>query len=119
MPLIEERRQNGFTLVEVMVALVLIAVGILGFLSVVGVSGRQLWVGQRDTEVSMLVRDQFERLRARGYDDLTSGERTEGNYHLSWEPDPADSSRVILIATYPRQAGGTMSDTLIAYIDRP
>lgn len=104
---------------ELVVALITLAVGILGFLSMVNLSSRQTWLGGRDTRVSALMTDQLERLRAGGYGELTAGTRTEGDFTLTWEPDPADSTYVILVASYPTWEGTQRSDTLVAHIERP
>lgn len=108
--------RSAFTLIELLIALVVLSIGIIGYMSTVSMSARELWLGNRDTRVALLMADQLERLRALAVAPVSPGIRTEGDYQLDWSADPADSARVILVATYPARSGVDRADTLVAYV---
>jgi Tfp pilus assembly protein PilV len=101
---------------EVLISVVIVAIGVVGFVSAVGLSTTELWMGERDTEVSLLMTDQAERLKALPYDSVTAGSRNAGEYELSWDVQGADPKRVTLEATYARYGGGVAADTIVLYI---
>lgn len=108
--------RSGFTLTEVLISVVIVAIGVVGFVSAVGLSTTELWMSQRDTDVSLLMADQAERLRALPYDSVRAGSRDVGDYGLSWDVQGGDPKEVILEATYARYGGGQAADTIVLYI---
>lgn len=110
--------RSGFTLVEVLISVVVIAVGVVGFVSALGLATTELWIGERDTEVSLLMADQAERLKALPHDSVASGTRAVGEYELSWSVQGSDPKQVTLEATYSRHSGGEMADTIVLIIPR-
>lgn len=86
--------EKGFTLVEVLVALFLLVVGILGTIAVTAtiISGNSL--GQRMTTASTLAQYKMEELKNTDYDSLassTSPETVETYYSRSWTVSAADT----------------------------
>lgn len=110
--------QAGFTLTELLISVIIIAVGVVGFASAVGLASTELWIGRRDTQVSMLLVDQAELLKAMPYDSVQAGSRVEGDYRLDWTVQGAEPKKVILAATYDRSSGGQMADTIVVLIPR-
>lgn len=110
--------RSGFTLTEVLISVVIVAIGVVGFVSAVGLSTTELWIGERDTEVSLLMADQAERLKALPYDSVRAGSRDVGDYELVWDVQGGDPKEVILEATYARYGGGQAVDTIVLYIAR-
>ncbi len=107
---------SGFTLTELLISLVVIAVGVVGFASAAGLATTGLWVGKRDTEVSLVLRDQAERLKALPPDSVQNGSRSADAYQLQWQVEGVQPKKVVLSATYPRRAGGQAADTVVVYI---
>ena len=110
--------QTGFTLTELLISVVIIAIGVVGFATAVGLASTELWFGRRDTEVSMLVTDQAEQLKSLPYDSVQAGSRVEGTYQLSWIVQGNNPKRVVLEAIYGRHSGGPAADTTVFYIPR-
>jgi len=108
----------GFTLVEVLISVVVIAIGVVGFVTALGLATTELWIGERDTEVSLLLADQAERLKAIPHDSVAGGEREVDDYRLTWSVQGSDPKRVTLAATYPRYGGGEAADTVVLLIPR-
>jgi prepilin-type N-terminal cleavage/methylation domain-containing protein len=112
------RGQGGFTITELLVSVIIVSIGVVGFTSAVGLASTELWFGRRDSELSMLVADQLEQLKAMGHDAVQPGQRVEGSYQLDWHVVGSDPKKVVMIVEYARSAGGTQSDTLVAYVPR-
>jgi len=108
--------QTGFTVVELLISVIIISIGVVGFATAVGLMATELWIGKRDTEVSMAVAGQAEYLKSIPYDSVQSGSRTEGQYQLSWNVQGSSPKKVILEAIYARRRGGQLADTVVIYI---
>ena len=108
----------GFTITELLISVVIIAIGVVGFSTAVGLVSAELWIGERDTDVSMLVADQAEQLKSLPYELVQSGTRFEGNYQLAWVVAGEDPKKVVLEATYARRSGSQVADTVVLYIQR-
>lgn len=111
--------QGGFTVTELLVSVIIVSIGVVGFTSAVGLASTELWLGQRDSEISMLVADQLEQLKATGHDAVQPGQRVEGAYRLDWTVVGSNPKKVVMTVEYARSnGGGTKSDTLVAYVPR-
>lgn len=75
---------EGFTIVEILVAVLILAVGMLALASTAATVTRMIGQGQRFSEASTLAVERFEIIRAQDCDAMTSGSATEGAYTLSW-----------------------------------
>jgi prepilin-type N-terminal cleavage/methylation domain-containing protein len=95
--------QPGFTLVEVVVALTVLAVGILGLSATVGVVA--------ETRVTTCAQAELEGLLARGIDGLAPGERRHGNLEVSWRVSGGDLKEVQVVVR-GQLAGSEVADTL-------
>jgi prepilin-type N-terminal cleavage/methylation domain-containing protein len=110
--------ESGFTITELLISVVIIAIGVVGFASAVGLSSTELWMGGRDTEVSMLLIEQAERIKATPYDLVQTDSITSGPYALRWEVQGGNPKRVVLSATIPLKKDGTSADTVVFYVPR-
>lgn len=106
----------GFTVTELLISVVIIAIGVVGFSTAVGLVSAELRIGERDTDVSMLVADQAEQLKSLPYESVQSGMRSEGDYELAWFVEGDNPKKVILEARYLRRSGSQMADTVVIYI---
>lgn len=77
--------EKGFTLLEVMISLVILAVGILGvvgmFVSAIGGNSQ----GRNMTEASNLAQSRLDyEMNATPYTNMTTGSEVNGKYNISW-----------------------------------
>lgn len=110
------RGTEGFTLTELLISIVIISVGIVGFASAVGLASMEMWYGRRDTDISMLVTQRLERLKATPYSDLQSGQQTEGEFQLTWVVQGSQPKKITLTVDYDGSTGVSRADTLVAYV---
>jgi prepilin-type N-terminal cleavage/methylation domain-containing protein len=114
----KRRAESGFTITELLISVLILAIGVVGFVTAVGLVSAELQIGKRDTEVALLIADQAEAIKALPYDSIQPGTRTEGTYELSWDVRGVEPKKVVLWAAYPRRRGGTMADTVVLYVFR-
>lgn len=73
----EEHNQRGFTLVEVLVAMTIFAVGLLGVAGIQGSMMRKNVSAIRNTEATSLIVDKIEEIRNTPYDNIAAGVENE------------------------------------------
>lgn len=75
---------RGFTIIEIMFALSIFAIGILAVsgLSITAVGSNAS--SRRITEATTLAEDRLERLAALPYASIQDGQETSGGYQISW-----------------------------------
>lgn len=110
--------KSGFTLTELLISMVVVAIGVIGFGTAVGLVSKSLLIGQRDTELSMILQGQAERLKARSPQTVADGSREDGRYRLAWSVDEGSPAKVTLAVEYGRHDGGTAADTVVFYVMR-
>lgn len=113
------RGHRGFTLFEVMVALAVMAFGLIGIAALQGLLGRNADVAKQRTEATRLAQEQMERMRA-----FTSIAAVAGQ--VTWDGLAAGNDTTTSNATYTRtwSLAGTTSDPMrrvsvnVAWTDR-
>ncbi len=108
--------KGGFSLVELMISVIIISIGMIGFATAVGLMATELWFGRRDTEISLLIADKIEELKSQGGANISDGSLSQGTYTLDWTIVSTAPTRVRMVASYPGNDGATRADTLITYI---
>lgn len=78
------RGRDGFTVIEVIIALVILSVGIIGLASTAGLVTRMVAQGQRYSEAAALASTRFENLRAASCDSLRAGSALAGQFTETW-----------------------------------
>jgi prepilin-type N-terminal cleavage/methylation domain-containing protein len=99
----ETPQRSGFTLLEVMVAVVVLTVGLMGLAGATTYVLRQVNVSELKTERSLAKQTAFERIRAAGHGQLLEGVDTVGDYIVKWsseQPTP-NLQRVRLVSVGP------------------
>lgn len=74
----------GFSLVEVIVALVILAVGLLGLAATTGWVVRQTTLSEVTTDRGAALQSAVERIKATPFNNLADGSMTLGRFDVSW-----------------------------------
>lgn len=118
----------GFSLVEVVVALVILAVGVLGLAGTTAVVVRQVTLSNVTTERATALQTVVERLRATPYYTVAAGSETVGLFTAHWTVTEVDQSKLLEIVTVgPGLVSGSgfpllgqgVADTLVYRILEP
>ena len=115
--------ERGFTVLEVLIAVMILTVGLLGLVSTAALVTRMITQGAWYGEASTLASRQFETFRSRwtgtGCNGAADGSSTTPNgFSLAWRVIPAAGGRarqVQLTVTSPT-ARGTRQDTFFSTI---
>lgn len=77
-------QERGFTIVEVLMAIVVLTVGLLGLASTAGFVTRMTGQGNRYTLAATLASRRLELLRADGCSAMAGGSSATGRFTVSW-----------------------------------
>lgn len=104
---------HGSTLVEVIIAIVVLTIGLLGLLGTAGVTTRMIGQGARYSDVSALAVRRFEILRSQGCNGTGGGSRTLGRFVETWTVEmPANGrARAVRVVVLSPVASGVRRDT--------
>lgn len=78
------RSRGGFSLIEVIVAMLVLTVGVLGLAAGTGWMIRTVHYGELETDRSTALQSAIETVRSGAFDDLQDGSDTFGDYTVSW-----------------------------------
>jgi len=106
------RDNAGFTIIEILVAIIVLTIGLLGLVSTAGLVTRMIGQGQRYTVASTLASERFEILRAEGCPAAGTGSETRGTYGITWTVTAVagGKGRQIAAAVTSRTTRGTRTD---------
>ena len=85
--------ERGFTIVEVIVAIMILSVGLLALASSAAVATRMISQGQRYSEASVMANERFEILRSLPCDSLKNGSATADQFTVAWRVTSVASGR--------------------------
>ena len=103
--------RRGLSIVELLVALVLLAVGLLGITASTALALRRQAQGTHERDATARAWRRLERLRALGCSP-SSGSVDDGRIEERWRADGAGPSRAIEATTRTRTTKGTHERTL-------
>ena len=110
------RSSNGLTVVEVMVAILVLSIGLLGLMATAGITTRMIAQGSRYGEVSALAVRRIEIIRSQNCNGMAGGSRTRGKFVETWTVQSLASGRVrtVLVVVESPRFGGVRLDTFTA-----
>jgi prepilin-type N-terminal cleavage/methylation domain-containing protein len=112
-------KRAGFTLVEVMVAALVLTAGMLAMAGASAGMSRMLTRGSLTTTAIGYARGRSEQLRSVGCDSMADGSAMPSpSYTLAWKiatVETAETKQIELVASYPIP-GGTRADTLVSLV---
>ena len=107
----------GFTLIELMVAVMLFTVGVLATMSSAAAVMKMMGGAQRLTVASVVAEARFERLRAQSCAQHAAGSATTRGVRESWLVVPlVQADDVTVMITYPTGGGRVVSQTYRTYV---
>ncbi|HUL03143.1 MAG TPA: prepilin-type N-terminal cleavage/methylation domain-containing protein [Gemmatimonadales bacterium] len=113
------RHPRGFTLLEVVIALVVLEVGVLGLLATAATATRLIGRARRATRVTTLAAARLERLRTTVCASRTAGSEVRGSADapldsIAWRFVDAGSGhwRIVLRMSSPTERHGWRADSL-------
>lgn len=92
-------RREGFTIIEVLFALIILTFGVLGLASTTLWVVRQTQVSEVATERTIALQTVLEELQAGPYASVASGSSTEGNFSVSWTVTEGSNSKLVRVTT--------------------
>lgn len=103
-------------MVEVIIAILILSVGILGLASTAALVTRMIGQGGSYSQATTLATEQIEILRSQ-CGALSGGSSTSGNYTVNWTVTPGTATdQVTVTVSYPRAGGTTRVDTFTTTI---
>ena len=92
--------RQGFSMVEVIIAIVVLAVGVLGFAGTTAYIVRQVTLADVMTERSAALQTTIERLQAMDFDDVGYGSDSVGVFAVRWSSQSETTqSKLVTILT--------------------
>ncbi len=107
---------SGISMIEVLVALVIFSVTVLGLTSAGAIAGGQLRMGRRDIQLWTAVHYQLDWLTAQGYDSVAAGSATVQGYPMSWTVEGTNPKKIILVVDAKKSNGQVVPDTIVTYL---
>ncbi|MEX2467727.1 MAG: prepilin-type N-terminal cleavage/methylation domain-containing protein [Gemmatimonadota bacterium] len=93
-------KRAGFTMVEVIIAMVILALGLLGLAGATGYMVRTVTLGDLMTERSVAFQSTIDRLQSLPYDNVTTGSDSVGIFAVSWNAvDDGPQSKILTLVT--------------------
>jgi prepilin-type N-terminal cleavage/methylation domain-containing protein len=108
------KNETGFTIIEVLIAITMLSIGLLGTLGATAATIRVLGESDRMVTAAYQATQRLERLEALACDAATSGTDTQQGIALAWTVGGAATDRtraIMLTATYPMSRGRVRVDT--------
>ncbi len=110
------RDTRGASLVEVLVALLVFTVAVLGLTSAGVVASGQVREGWTDSRLWSAVHTQMDSLVAVGYDAVASGADTVAGYAMVWTVQPGNPKKIVLVTGTANYEGVAEQDTFVTYL---
>lgn len=110
--------RRGFTVVEVVVAIIILSVGLLSLTATAASVTRMVAQGQRYNRASAMANERFEILRAQTCAAMVGGSAIAGSYSTTWTVTPVSGGRgnEIAVAVISPTGRGTRTDSFTTTI---
>lgn len=111
--------RSGFSMVEVIIAIIILTIGVLGLAGSTAYIVRQITFSDLLTERSVAFQTVIDRLQSLPYDSVEDGDDSVGVFYIRWEvtPDGAQSKMVRLWTRGPGMANAPVPTNNPLHID--
>lgn len=107
-----DERRAGFSMVEVIIAIVILAIGVLGLGGTTAYIVRQTTLSDLMTERSAAFQTIIDRLQSLPYDSVGSGSDSVGVFAITWSSvDDGPQNKIVTVVTVGPGLGGTIAPT--------
>ncbi len=112
------RNRAGFTIVEVIVAVMILVVGVLGLATTASAVSRLIGGGAQQTLAANVAQSRFERLRAQQCATVASGSASSRGVSEEWDVEQVAPNmfEVVVEVTYTTSAGPRTPPAFQTYI---
>ncbi|MCH7491257.1 MAG: prepilin-type N-terminal cleavage/methylation domain-containing protein [Gemmatimonadetes bacterium] len=111
------RDERGVSLVEIMVAIVLLGTAVMSLASAAGLAMRTTVRGRQDMQMWAAVQWKADSLVSLGWGNVTNGSDTVHGYPMSWTVSGTNLERIDLLVDHASlTTGATIRDTLLLYL---
>jgi Tfp pilus assembly protein PilV len=111
--------RRGISLVEILVALTILAGALLSLASAAGLASRQVLSGRTDVNAWAASQSRAEDLMARDFDTISSGSATMHGFPMTWTVSGTNPKKVLLEVDWTNRSGRAVTDTLVLYRAQP
>lgn len=103
--------RSGFSLVELVIAMLILTVGLLGMAGATAFVLRSATASEISTQRTAALQGALEEIRSRPFETIATGSRTAGPHTVEWEADPsgiteARTKLVTVVITGPGRVQG-------------
>jgi prepilin-type N-terminal cleavage/methylation domain-containing protein len=106
------RAEGGFSMIEVIVAMMVLTIGVLGLAGTTAYIVRQVTLGDLMTERSAAFQTVIDRLQSLPYDQVTSGTDTIGVFQIRWtSTNSGPQNKIVQMITVGPGLGGALVPT--------
>ena len=106
------RPRRGFTLIEVIIAIIVMSIGVMGLASTAGYVAQQMGNGNNQTVAAALSSKVADSLSSRKCTSLVAGTQTKRGVTVSWTVTTATRTRTVdQTVTYKQKRGSTKTLT--------
>jgi type IV pilus modification protein PilV len=114
-----DKKQDGFTLIEILIAIAILSFGILAIASMQSSSLRSTQHSYNVTEGTTLAQDRIEELMTLPYNAVVNGTAVNGNYTIGWTVAtgvPVTNTKTVTVTVSWTAAGGAQKVSSLQYI---
>ncbi len=111
--------ERGASLLEVLLAVMIISLSLVGLMATGGVAVRQLHVARADMQLWSAVQYQVESLMKAGYDSLATDSSVVHGYPMRWTVSGTDPMKVLFVVESETRAQQVVEDTIVLYLTDP
>ena len=104
-------RRAGFTLVELIVAIIILVIGVLGLASASAVVMRQIAGSSAQSRAAAIAQSRFEQIRSQSCAAAVGGTRTDGGITETWRTTMLNRSLQIVVVVSWREKSSTRTQT--------